>query len=198
MSPGIGLYLSRRKYRPPEATGDPISTISISPLSSVWDPKKRPSGKPKPIQETAGRERNTDRNTNSRFTSSSALTAPWNRMERIISTAPSEARKVVSSSWRTALAVCELREPTTVSMLRLAVHIQDRCTTNAVSTTAAKTRAVRATPRRGRKRRLLSAFAAGNEAGAALVGDIGPDPVDENRQPILETNQEPDMCKTPQ
>ena len=115
----------------------------------------------------------------------------------MISTAPSDARKVVSSSCRTACAVWALSEETTVSTLRFAVHIQETWTISAVASTAKSINAVSARPSLSRKRERSSVFAAGNEAGAALIGDIGPDPIEEDCEAVPEADQEPDMRKAP-
>ena len=64
-------YMSRLSGFGMPAGAAPISTISILPSGAGCDPKKRPSGEPKPIQPIAGCSRSSDRKRNSRFTSSS-------------------------------------------------------------------------------------------------------------------------------
>ncbi|WP_348627695.1 hypothetical protein [Rhizobium sp. S9] len=80
----------------------PISTISISPSGSACAPKKRPSGKPKPIQAIAGCSRSNDRKRNSRFTSSSGLIAPWKKTDLTISALLETSARLEESSLRTA------------------------------------------------------------------------------------------------
>ena len=61
----------------------------------------------------AGCSRSSDRNRNSRLTSSSALIAPWNRIERTISAVLASTRRSTVSSLRTAAALCASRLATT-------------------------------------------------------------------------------------
>src|SRR5207245_7474842 len=44
----------------------------------------------------------------------------------------------------------------------------------------------------------LHLHAAGDEARAALVGDVGPEPVEQHRQPVAEADQERDVDGAPE
>src|SRR5262245_27441637 len=68
---------------------------------------------------------------------------------------------------------------------------------SAVDKTASSMSALSARPSLTRSGGLFSGVVAGDDAGAAVIGHIGPGPIDEDGEPVAKADQEPDMGEAP-
>ena len=168
---------------------------------AACEPKKRPSGKPNPIQPIAGWARSSDRNRNSRLTSSSALDRPLEedrandlggafdqRKRRGQVVANRAGRSCASSAGDDLLDVA--------GRGALPDHVHERRRSTARPAAAAPSPRGRAARAVRQASALPTAF--GDEARATIECRIGPGPIQEDDEAVAEADQEPQMREAPE
>src|SRR5215472_10604187 len=148
---------------------------------------------------------------NSRLPSSPGVMAPWKKMERTASSVARALRLISSSLPLMELAIWALSCPATSVTFFRAVRLQEICISSAVPRTLRRMNSVSAV-RNARRRRgeevagapgaaslsPVSGRGTGDEAGAALEADIGPEPFREDEDPVAVADQEKHVDHAPE